>query len=205
MQALIAVLLLPFLLLNCAGSVVSGIWLGFLGEWKPIISGIVISAISQFILVFVLLPGTFLFAMPAMRLSVTRFSFLSYPIGLLNIAYIYAVVSVWCVSIWFYYVSESTTASSWPLLLWSYGIALGPWAYMANKESQSEGTRGIFSIMTTLNAQVAYIAMGTVFAFTVDGYFALKVFFIIMLAGLLFQAIIGFVVFLIERAASNGQ
>jgi hypothetical protein len=76
---------------------------------------------------------------------------------------------------------------------------------MANKESQSEGTSGIFSIMTTLNAQVAYIAMGTVFAFTVDGYFALKVFFIIMLAGLLFQAIIGFVVFLIERAASNGQ
>lgn len=55
----------PLAILNMLGGIVSGIWLAFLGEWDPILSGLGFMIFSGFVIGFALMPGL-LFAGPAM-------------------------------------------------------------------------------------------------------------------------------------------
>ena len=43
------------------------------------------------------------------------------------------------------------------MLIWSYGVALGPWQWMAQKDAQGGG--GEASMATTFFAQVGYVIM----------------------------------------------
>lgn len=190
MQALMLALMVPLMLLNFFGGIASGIWLGFLGEWWAIGYGLLGIVTSHFLLGFAMMPGI-IFGAPAIALAQKGRLVLAFPFLLLSQIYTYAIIVVWCGFVFFGFVSHANQYSFWPLLIWSYGVALGPLMYMAQRESQA-GT-GEASTMTTFFAQIAYVVMA-IFAATKRMAFVdlMLIFSAIMFIGMLIQ--VGFAV-----------
>ena len=78
-------------------------------------------------------------------------------LGLLSNLYLAAVMTAWSVGILVVFMSRASESSWIPVLIWSYGAAMGPWAYMASKEQQAGG--GETSGTAVMFAQVAYVVM----------------------------------------------
>ena len=198
MAALVLLLTLPFVILNFLGGIVSGVWLAILGEWWAIGYGVLSLFVSTFILSLVLLPGVAI-ATPAMMLLEKGRVVLAFPFILLSQIYTYVVISAWCLFVLYFFMSRSNSETYWPLLIWSYGVALGPWMYMAQKEAK--GGTGDASAMTTIFAQLSYVAVALVLVFRGGTIVNLAmVFGGIMFFGLVVQTIVAF---LASRAQSR--
>lgn len=186
MQAVVFLLLIPLMLLNFFGGIVSGIWLAFLGQWAPLLTGIAASLISYFVIGLMLMPGLFLFGAPAIALAERGRMVLATPFLLLSQLYIYSLVTVWCLGVFFFFVSRANSQTFLPLLIWSYGVALGPWMFLAKKDRMSGGDAPAST--TTFFAQISYIVIACMATF---GHFffetLMMVFAAIMLVGMLLQ------------------
>jgi len=192
MQALITVLMLPLLILNMLGGIASGIWLAILGEWWAIGYGLLAFFASAFVLSFVLLPGV-VFAGPAAMLAERGRNILALPFVFLGGLYVYAVVTAWCVLVFYFFMRHANADNHLPLLIWSYGVATGPWSFLASKESQGGGDAGVGANFATFFAQVAYVVMGLVFLFTRANLLELAtVFAAVMAVGLLITTTVAF-------------
>jgi hypothetical protein len=151
MQALLALVMIPLMLLNAFGGVAAGLWLALLGEWWALGVGL-IAICSPFLLSIILAPGLLLLAPAGILLGKQR-PFLAFPLLLLGYAYTCVVIAAWCILILIIFIARADADTFWPLLIWSYSVALGPWQYMAQKDEQAGA--GDASTMTTLFAQVA--------------------------------------------------
>jgi len=144
----------PLALINMFGGIISGIWLAVLGEWNAILWGFIALLSSHFLLGFALMPAM-LFAAPAAYFA-ERFKPLFYVFGLLGALYTVAIITIWCAYVFNVFVLKADSFSSAiPLLLWSYGVATGPLAYMASKE----GPDNLGSLAVTMFAQLGYVVM----------------------------------------------
>ena len=196
MQAIASILLVPFMLLNFFGGIGSGIWLAILGEWWAIGYGVAGLFFSSMIIGIAMMPGL-LFAAPAAILAEKGKLLLAFPLVLLSQLYTYSVVIAWCMLVFLFYMANVKPNSFWPLLIFSYGVALGPLMYMSQREQQSGSGEG--AVMTTFFAQVAYVATSLLTAFmpiTLLG--AIIIFSGIMLVGMVFQIVI-FMAIMIEQ------
>jgi hypothetical protein len=189
MKALIGfvtALSIPLMILNMLGGMVSGIWLGILGEWGALGIGILFFFISAGLLGFALIPSVLLTAPAAYCAEKGRlFGLLCF--GSLSSMYILALITVWCCGILFLFARDATASSLVPRLIWSYGVAIGPWAYMASKEQGADG-EGFASAMATFLAELAYLVIMVLVIFvpiTLSG--AIKVFAGFMVLGLVIQ------------------
>ena len=153
---LMKVLAVPLMILNMLGGIVSGIWLAILGEWGAIGYGIAALVISGLALSLVLMPGLLL-AAPAAYFGEKNMKAGVYFFGFLSSLYTVGVITVWCVAVLFFFTKKADSSSIIPMLIWSYGVATGPWAWMAQKEQQ--GGDGFASIVATFFSQVGYIVM----------------------------------------------
>jgi hypothetical protein len=150
---LISTLMLPIIILNLLGGIIAGIWLAILGEWRAIGIGIASIFVSHFALSFALM-----LSMPLMfpvayfiekRNKIGIFFF-----GFLNLAYTMGLITFWCVGVLYFFASMATSQSIIPMLVWSYGIALSPWIFLAQKDEQAKND---FSTFSTFLAEIAYI------------------------------------------------
>lgn len=190
MQAIVTLLMVPLILLNVLGGIVSGIWLGILGEWWAIGYGLAGLFLSHFLLAFALMPGMLVLG-PAMFFLNRGNTFLAAPFVFLGNLYTSALMAGWCLVVFYFFSSRADFDSYIPLLIWSYGVALGPWVYMAQKERQS-GTEGGESI-SIFFAQVAYIVIALMAVFSRSSLLDLAVVFVcIMAVGMLIQFGIAF-------------
>jgi hypothetical protein len=155
LTAIITALSVPLMFLNMLGAIVSGIWLAVIGEWQSIGLGILFFIISTFLLSFALMPSLLL-AAPAAWFAEKRKIFVVAFFATLSSAYTLGLVTVWCCLILFLFVKGATASSLIPRLIWSYGIATGPWSYMASKDRGEEG-EGFASTIATFFAQLAYL------------------------------------------------
>lgn len=153
---LMKVLAVPLMILNMLGGIVSGIWLAILGEWGAIGYGIAALAISWLALSLALIPGLLL-AAPATYFGEKNIKVGVYFIGFLSSLYTAGVITVWCVAVLFFFTMKADSSSIIPMLIWSYCVATGPLAWMAQKEQQ--GGDGFASIVATFFSQVGYIVM----------------------------------------------
>lgn len=184
--SVLTILSLLVMILNMLGGVVSGIWLAILGEWGEIFRGILFLVISSFIISFALMPGLLL-AGPAMMAIERGKKILGLFFGSLSVFYTVALIVAWCIWVLWLFVSSATESSLIPLLIWSYGVALGPWMWLAQKDQQGGGNE--FSIITTFFAQISYLlAMILFFAGTTLEIITV-VFGSIMLVGAILQII----------------
>jgi len=187
--ATITALTVPIMLLNLLGGIVSGIWLAILGEWGEIFRGILFMVVAGFAISIALMPSL-LFAAPATMAMERGKKFIGALLGSLSVFYTVALITVWCIWVMWLFVNSTTESSLIPLLVWSYGVALGPWMWLAQKDQQGGGNE--FSTLTTFFAQAAYILGMIMFFFGATLGTIAMLFGIIMLAGAILQMIIAF-------------
>jgi hypothetical protein len=141
------------MLLNMLGGIVAGIWLAILGEWGTIFRGLAILILGGFGLGLAMMPGLLL-AAPAAALQSKDNRIGFYFFGLLSIIYTYAVLVAWCVVVMLYFANRTDGESAVPTMLWAYGAATGPIAYLAQKDLQSGNE---YAAISTFFAQVAFV------------------------------------------------
>lgn len=127
LMGLVTALSIPLMILNMLGGIVSGVWLGVLGEWRIIGAGILVFFVSTGLLGFALMPSLLLAAPAAYCAEKGKTGGLVL-FGALSSFYILALITAWCCGILFMFVKDATPGSLIPRLLWSYGLATGPWA-----------------------------------------------------------------------------
>jgi hypothetical protein len=190
MQALIAMLVLPLMLLNFLGGIVGGIWLIVLGEWGALGIAFVAIIFGAIICSFALMPGMLATA-PAIlmygRGGAARVA--SYPLMLVGLLWTFAVMSVWALWWFGYFLKRADSSSLVPMLLIAFSVATGPWAYMAQKEAQGGNNHSSF---TTFFLQLACAVIFVMLAFAdARAITALIVFLGIMIIALLLNAVMG--------------
>jgi len=77
-----------------------------------------------------------------------------YFFGLLSTVYAVGVLTGWCVLVLVCYTENVDANTLTPVLIWSYGIATAPIAFLAQKELQSGNE---FAMILTFFIQLAYI------------------------------------------------
>jgi hypothetical protein len=186
LMGMITALSIPLMILNMLGDIVSGIWLAVLGDWGAIGIGIASLLASTIVLGPVLMPSIFLTATAFLCAKKGRtISFICF--SALDSLYTLAVVTIWCCGVLFFFVKDATSSSLVPRLIWSYGVATGPWAYMASKD-QGGGGEGFASFLATFLAELAYVTIMILVLFTpVTLAGAIKVFAGLMVVGLVVQ------------------
>ena len=176
---------IPLAILNMLGGVVSGIWLAILGEWGSIGYGILAMVVSGFVLGIALMPSL-LFAAPAAYFAEKGIMFLFYIFAFGSSIYVVALMTIWCGAVLYFFAMRGTSDTWIPILIWSYGVALGPWQWMAQKDAQGRGSEA--SMASTFFAQVGYVVMIFMAIFMrVTIADLLSVFIVIMLIGVFFQ------------------
>lgn len=199
--ALIRALSLPLMTLNALGGVVSGIWLAILRDWSVVGLGIILWFISTKILVFALIPSMLLitpaalFAEGKKTLGVVLF------VSLSNL-YTFALMTVWCCGILFLFFRGATPADGIPRLIWSYGIAIGPWAYMAEMKSMDQSpSKGInTAALAVFLGEIAYVVLILIILFSGISLFgALTIF-----GGFMFLSFVIQVTFLVRVLIADG-
>jgi hypothetical protein len=179
MIALVQLLMLPLIVLNMLGGIVAMVWLAILGQWHMLGIGLALLFGTTFALGFALMPQMLL-AAPAVLLYEKGQKALGFFFGGLALLYVYALVTAWCGAVLWYSMERVTTANLLiPILLWSYGVATGPWAFMASKEDN------IGSAFTVFFSRVGYIIMGLMILFGYPSFYdVMKMFIAVMLVGL---------------------
>jgi hypothetical protein len=186
LTGIITALSVPLVILNMLGGIVSGIWLAFLRDWRTIGLGIAFFFASTIILGFVLMPSMLLMA-PAAYFAEKGKTIGVVCFGTLSSLYTLALIAIWCCGVLFLFVNDATASNIIPRLIWSYGVATGPWAYMASKE-QGPGSEGLASSIATFLAQLAYLVIMVLVLITpITLIAAIKIFGGFMLVGLVLQ------------------
>jgi len=186
LTGLITALSIPLIILNLFGGIASGVWLAFLGDWAPIVVGILAIIFSTWVLSFILMPSILLMAPAALCAEKGKvFGFLFF--GALGNLYAISVITIWCCGVFIFFAKDATTSNLIPRLIWSYGVAMAPWMYMAQKE-QHAGGGGLGSEVPTFFAQLAFVvAVITMFFVELSMLQWIKVFVSIMLIGFAIQ------------------
>lgn len=185
LERLITIAAVPLGILNAFGGLVAVIWLAILGEWGTLGYGLVGIFLGAFALGFAMMPGL-LFAIPAAMLIDKGYERSGTVIGFLSAIYTALILTTWCMGVLYLFVMRADSQSLAPVLLLAYGVATGPISWMAQKESQHGG--GEFAVISSLFAQIAFIAVVGVAFIVAWPFFDLALLFAaIMGVGLLFQ------------------
>lgn len=160
----IKALSIPLMVLNMLGGIVSGIWLAILGEWGVLGMGILLIVTSTSLLGLALMPSL-LFVAPATICAQKGKAWGLICFGAISNIYILALITVWCCGILFIFIKDASVSSLIPRLIWSYGVATGPWVYMATKD-QEQGSGSFASTMATFLAELGYVVIILLVLFT---------------------------------------
>ena len=153
----ITLLGIPIMMMNLLGGVVSGILLAILGEWKAIGLGFLSLFCATFILGFALMPSL-MFALPAAKVIEKGKIGLGMVLGMPAALYTVGVMIAWCYVVFRGFDGMADDSSRIPMLIWSYGVATSPWAYMAQKESQGDDGFNP-SVIHTFFISIGYLLM----------------------------------------------
>ena len=149
---LIGILTIPIMILNFGGGIIGGIWLAILGEWKLLGIGIALLFTAHWFLSLLMMP-VMLISGIAMHFE-KKSKFLLYLFGFFSQIYTNALIIDTCVFAFFMcskFYRGDIGVGYIPYLLWSWGMALGPWQFFASKEPDNE-----FSAITLLSASIFY-------------------------------------------------
>jgi len=160
MPALIILLIIPFVIINSLGGIISGVWLAFLGEWWALGVGVVVLVAGHYLMPLSLAPQVV--ALGPAILLLKKSKILAAPFFFFGIVITNLVVSGWCLAIFWYYLSRSSEDSQIPFLLWSYGIATTPWLRM--DDSVASNFSSFFALTAYIVAMIIALFFHTDFA-----------------------------------------
>lgn len=150
---IVGVLSVPIMILNFASGIVAGIWLAILGEWGLLGIGILFLFTSHWLIGLLLLP---MLPVDALTLYLSgRKNPLGYLTGYISFLYtniLIALTFFFAYSVCKSYYHGDTWIGYIPYVLWSWGMALGPWQYMSSREPNNE-----YSTFTMFCAAAFYL------------------------------------------------
>ena len=199
MQALMTLLMAPLAVLNSFGVIASGVWLAILGEWVGIGWGLLAIMVGAFICAFLLLPGLIAFAPAAWMMEKGGIlTMLGYAIGVVGLLWTYIVMSAWGMFSFDFFIARADAGSHIPYLIWAYGVATAPWAYMASKEDN------VYAGITVFFLQIAAaVGIFTIGFSQLSSMSIFLVFVSIMLIGFIINVLLGGVGMLVEARAGR--
>lgn len=157
-QALVAAVFVPFILLNSVGWGVAVVWLAIQGNWGLLAAGIGAAIIGPFLISLGMLPAMGL-ALLGVQLLEGRAKAAGYLLLAAQYVWTLGVMAVWGAGS-FVFVTPDWQPDI-PHALWAYAIATGPLIYMAQKESQSDPSS--FAPIGAFFQQIAaLVAMGLI-------------------------------------------
>ena len=160
------IVLVPIVLLNALSGLAAIIWIGWVGEWRALFTGVVLIALAPLVLSLVMIPAV-IFAGPAGMLAERGRNILALPFALLGTTYIHLVVLVWCSAVIIHFSKQTTADNVFPMALWTYEVALAPWAYFAQKEAQSGAHNSTITVLILQFALIGIFACLLFFNFTI--------------------------------------
>lgn len=191
-------LTLPLMLLNVFGGIVSGIWLAILGQWWAIGIGLAAIIAHMFVTAPVMLLGV-VFGAPGAALISRGHNVLALPFLLLTQLWTYGIIAIWCIASFHYFMSNADHRTYIPLLIWSYGVATGPWANLSQRELRAGG--GEAGLMATFFAQMAYVVTALALVFVTAAPMTLLIVFLSLLGiGMLAQTGLAYASLATQRA-----
>jgi hypothetical protein len=144
--------------LNVTGYALSGIWLGFLGEWWTIFYGILSIIIFQFLFLLSSIPGGILI-LPIGYFGDRGLILPAIPFMFLSTLYSAFLVSAWSLTVFWFFNLRIHSDVILPTIIWSYGVAIFPWIH---KTLQDEG---VGSFVSVVFSQIAYVTISIMFFF----------------------------------------
>ena len=154
--SLIKIFSVPIIIVNMLGTIVAGIWLAILGEWGLLAQGGIALIVSPWLLAILLLPNMGLSAISAKLFKKNGIhKIVGLVVAFLGSIYVSVIIIVWCLTSLNHFLTQATHSSFIPLLIWSYDVATGPWAYFAAKE----GPESFASSNSAFFTQLGYIAV----------------------------------------------
>ncbi|MDD2714462.1 MAG: DUF4339 domain-containing protein [Candidatus Wallbacteria bacterium] len=153
LEKLLISLGVPIFIMNLLSGLIAGIWLMTLGNWKLIIVGFVLLCTSHFILSFLMLPC--MLFLPIGSKLLMKNNPIGYFFGFLYQVYINFLIVGTCALAFNFCISFYHGSSLFgiiPYLLWSWGMALGPWQFFLYKEQDND-----FSLITVSCASILYM------------------------------------------------
>ncbi|MBU0580862.1 MAG: hypothetical protein KKA19_06765 [Candidatus Margulisbacteria bacterium] len=135
LEAGLLMLITPLIILNLFGGIISGIWLIILGEWRIVLTGIAYTLLLNFFILPVALMPQFLLVIPVKFLMKRKILLIFYTflVSLYSIG-ILAISCLWILNKFAHMANNDTFI---PILILSYGVAIGPWFYFAKEEGDS--------------------------------------------------------------------
>jgi len=153
--AIASVLLVPIFVLNVLGDIVAGIWLAILRDWEALWIGILAIFASHFPLSLLLMVGM-IFALPAQYFINKKNKSGILICSFLSLSYTLALITIWSLMVLWFFISSATSQNLIPRLIWSYGTAMSPWMFFAQKDQQGGGNE--YSMISLFFAEIAYIS-----------------------------------------------
>ena len=189
LMSFIKLLGVPLVVLNMLGGIISGIWLAILGGWATIGFGILILIVAPHLLRWSLqLPAAF-FAWPMKYFSDKGKTFGTIVTASLSSLYTIAILTIWCCAIFFLFMMRTEPGTLIPHLIWSYGIAIGPWGYLASKEQNNVPALSAFL------AELAYLTLMLFVLFTtITSYDAIHIFAMFMAVALALEIVMAIMI-----------
>jgi len=157
MESLIATLLVPIMLLNSIGGVVAGIWLIVIGKWTLVVSALISTVISTWVLALLLAP-TLIFAKPFAWATERKKNALVLILGALSNLWTFVLMLLYSLGSFVFIFNNYESGTTVPYLLLAYAVSTGPWTYMAKGEHQSGGG-GAGTTIPVIGVCVASVAM----------------------------------------------
>ena len=148
-KILVNVVSTPLLLLNSFGGIVAFVWLAFAGEWTLIgygILGIFFSAIA--LSIPFLLSGVI--AIAGLKIY-QKIKIFGYPFFLLAVLVNILTIIFWVGIVYQFAINNSNNSTSiFAVMLWAYGVSVGPIQYMASKERGENTASLLLTFFTSL-------------------------------------------------------
>jgi hypothetical protein len=148
-KILVNVISTPLLLLNSFGGIIAFIWLAFAAEWTLIGYGILGIFLSAFALsIPFLLSGAI--AIVGFKIY-QKIKIFGYPFFLLAVLVNILTIVFWVGYVYQFAINNSSNSTSiFAVMLWAYGVSVGPIQYMASKEGRENTASLLLTFFTSL-------------------------------------------------------
>jgi hypothetical protein len=129
----VSVIITILVVFNFLSGIAGGVWLAVRGEWGSIGWGLLLAVVMPWVWTFASLPAM------GMTLLVVRFAekrnrVFTAVFGFLSSLYSNALVALWVILVFGFFLRRSTPDSRIVYLLWGYSVMMAPLSYMASKE-----------------------------------------------------------------------
>jgi hypothetical protein len=130
---ILSVIVTILVVFNFLSGIAGGIWLAIRGEWGSIGWGFLLAIVMPWVWTFASLPAM------GMTLLVVRFAerrnrVFTAVFGFLSSLYSNALVALWVIVVFGFFLKRSAPDSRIVYLLWGYSAMMAPLSYMASKE-----------------------------------------------------------------------